>query len=160
MGASKLGWVRRAAVGAAILGSAAAGIAAAQAQPATSETAAVTSCLCLHRALETSSADMKARVAALGALRQRLAGLDAELAREKPKVDVNNPDSVARFKALLERRDAAYHESLGPANGAADAAVARYNERVGEYNRDCAGRPFDAVLTHRVEAALVCPPVR
>jgi hypothetical protein len=159
MGASRIGWVRAAAIGAGIASAAAISAARAQA-PLDPEVAAITSCLCLHRAVTMLSADVRARTGALDALRRQLAGLDAELASEKPKVDLNNPDSVARFRALLERRDAAYRGSVGPVDSTAAAAVARYNLRVGQYNRDCANRPFDAALMRQIETALVCPAPR
>lgn len=158
MRAARIGWTRAAAAGAVFVVMAGAGAAEAQ-MPPSSETAAITSCLCLQHAMATLSGEMKAKTGALDEIRHQLADLDAELAREKPKVDVDNPNSVARFKALLDRRDAAYSRSVGPVVSEAREAVTRYNQRVGEYNRDCANRPFDAALLKSVEAALVCPPM-
>jgi len=103
---------------------------------------------------------MSAKTRALDEVRRQLADLDAQLASERPQVDVNNPDSVARYKALLERRDAGYRQSIGPIGADADAAVARYNARVNEYNGQCANRPFDPVLLSEMQRHLSCPPPR
>jgi hypothetical protein len=72
------------------------------------------------------------------------------------QLDVNDPDSVSHFKALLERRDAAYGQ-IGPAQSVAAAAVARYNATVDEHNRRCAGHPFNSALVAEVRADLSCP---
>jgi hypothetical protein len=80
------------------------GAAKAQVPP---EVADITACLCLQREVSALSADMNAKKQALDTLTQQLADLDSQLARERSALNVNNPDAVARYKALLERRDAA-----------------------------------------------------
>src|SRR5262249_45053407 len=97
---------------------------------------------------------------ALNAVQRELTDLDAELARERPQVNVNNPDSVARYKALLERRDAAYRQSIGPVHAEATRATARYNARVNEYNARCANRPFSSALVAAAQTSLMCPPLQ
>ena len=88
------------------------GAATARAQMS-SDPAEITTCLCMQQGVAALSGDMSAKTQALAAVRQHLADLDAQLAQARPNVDVNNADSVARYKALLQQRDAAYQQSLG-----------------------------------------------
>lgn len=124
------------------------------------ESAEIAACLCLDQAVKTLRTDMDTKNQALNMTTQRLADLDAQLAREKPQVSVNNPDSVARYKALLEQRDAAYRQSIGPVHSDAFQATARYNARVNEYNARCANRPFNSALVAAAQAHLMCPPLQ
>jgi len=132
-------------------------IADAQVPPGPSEIAA---CLCLQRDVSTLSAEMNAKNQAFNAVTQQLAGLDAQLVRDRSSMDVNNPDAVARYKALLERRDAAYRQSIGPVHDEAGQATARYNARVNEYNAHCANQPFNSAMVQQVQVNLVCPPLQ
>ena len=122
------------------------------------ESAEIAACLCLQQSVATLSADMSAKNQALDGVKNQLADLDSQLAREKPQVNVNNPDSVARYKALLEQHDAAYRQSIGPVHADSAQATARYNARVNEYNARCANRPFNSAIVAQVQANLVCPP--
>lgn len=133
------------------------GIAEAQVLP---EAAEISACLCLQQAVSAFSGEMTARTQALDAVTRQLADLDAQLARERSTMDVNNPDAVGRFKALLERRDAAYRQSVGPVHDAAAQATARYNAKVNEYNARCANRPFSSALVAQVQPTLTCPPLQ
>jgi hypothetical protein len=124
------------------------------------EVAEISACACLQQAVGALSAEMNAKTQALDAVSRQLADLDAQLAREHSAVNVNNPDSVASYKALLERRDAAYRQSIGPVHGDATQATARYNARVNDYNGRCANRPFNSALVAEVQAHLTCPPLQ
>jgi TolA-binding protein len=146
-------------LGASLLGFAGASAAWAQV-PVSSDPAEITSCLCQQQGVATLSADMSAKTQALATIRQQLADLDSQLARARPAVDVNNPDSVARYKALLAQRDAAYQQSIGPVVAAADQATARYNSHVSAYNAGCASRMFDAEIMAQIQAHLACPPLQ
>jgi hypothetical protein len=123
-----------------------------------SDPAEINACLCLERGVATMARSMNDKTQALNAVRQHLADLDAQLARERPLVDVNNPNSVDRFKALLDRRDAAYRDSIGPVVSEADQAVARYNALVGQYDRQCALHAFNSEIMNELRAHLSCPP--
>src|SRR5215471_8355746 len=123
------------------------------------EPAEINACVCLQLASGALAADKDAKSQALAAASQQLADLNAQLASERARIDVNNPDVVARFKVLLERRDAAYAQ-ISPAQSAAATAVARYNVSVGEYNQRCAGRPFNSDLVRQIQARPNCPPLR
>jgi hypothetical protein len=105
------------------------------------------------------AADKDAKSQTLAASNQQLTDLDAQLASARARMDVNNPDSVASYKVLLQRRDAAYGQ-INPAQSAAAAAVARYNASVGEYNQRCAGRPFNSDLVAQIQAHPNCQPLR
>jgi hypothetical protein len=156
MMASVIGFGRAAVLRLGFLALSAPGVANAQVPPGPAE---INACLCLQQAVSTLSAEMNAKTRALDAANSQLADLDAQLAAERPLVNVNNPDSVARYKALLERRDGAYRQSIGPIHADATQATARYNARVNEYNRRCAGQPFNSALVAEVQARLACPPL-
>jgi hypothetical protein len=125
-----------------------------------SEAADIAGCLCLQRAVSTLSAEMNAKSQALDTVTRQLADLDSQLARDRSAINVNNPDAVARYKALLERRDATYRQSIGPVHEEAAQANARYNARVSEYNAHCANRPFSSALVAQMQVNLVCPPLQ
>ncbi len=154
-----IGWTRGMALGWGLLAVLAPAAATAQV-PLPPEMAEITACLCLQRAVSTLSADMNARKQALDAVTQQLSDLDSQLARERSAMNVNNPDAVARYKALLERRDAAYRQSIGPVHAQAADATARYNARVNEYNARCANRPFNSAVVAQMQVNLVCPPLQ
>ena len=122
-----------------------------------SDPAEINACLCLERGVDAMARSMNDKTRALAEVRQHLADLDAELARERPLVDVNNPNSVDRYKALLDRRDAAYRGSIGPVVSEADQAVARYNALVGQYDRQCALHAFNSEIMNEMRAHLSCP---
>lgn len=130
---------------------------AAQAQPASTEATDIAACLCLHRSLGALGAEMAARRQAYDTAERRLSRLDARLAHERATMNVNNPEAVARFRALLAERDAAFRRSSGPLASALETAVARYNANVHQYNARCANRPRDPILLRQVEATLSCP---
>ena len=125
-----------------------------------SEAADIAGCLCLQQGVSTLSAEMNTKNQALDTVTRQLADLDSQLARDRSAINVNNPDAVARYKALLERRDAAYRQSIGPVHAEAAQATARYNARVSEYNAHCANRPFSSALVAQVQVNLVCPPLQ
>lgn len=122
------------------------------------EASDIASCLCLGRTVNALNAEMAGQQAAYRANRAELAQLDAQLDSERATLDVNNPEAVAQFRALLARRDAAFRRGTGLAAGTLSSVVQRYNGSVNEYNARCANRPRDPVLLRNVEATLVCPP--
>jgi hypothetical protein len=126
--------------------------------PPPPEVAEITACLCLQQAVSAFSATMNAKKQALDAVTRQLADLDSQLARERSTLDVNNPDAVARYKGLLERRDAAYRQSIGPVHADATQSTARYNAQVSEYNARCANRPFNSAIVAQMQVNLACPP--
>lgn len=130
---------------------------AAQAPPG-GEAAEIAACLCLGQAVSALSADVAAQQRAYAAVQDELSRLDAQLQSERASMDVNNPQSVARFRQVLEQRDAAFRHSTSLATGELNVATGRYNARVNEYNARCANRPRDPALLERAQATLSCPP--
>src|SRR5271154_6448003 len=99
-------------------------------------------CLCLKQAVDDTRTDMTAKQGELSAAQNQVSQLDAQLAAARAKEDVTNPQSVAAFRQLLAQRDAAFRQSNGELITATQAATARYNQAVGDYNNQCAGRPL------------------
>ena len=133
---------------------------AAKAQiPIPNEPAEINACVCLNAASAALAGEKDAKAQALAAVDRQLADLNAQMAAEKPRVDVNSAASVSSYKALLERRDATRGQ-ISPAQAAAAKAVDRYNANVDEYNRRCAGRPFNSELWAQISARPNCPPFR
>ena len=137
---------------------AAAAPAAAQMPPPSPEAAEIAACLCLDQVVAALNAEMSAQQRAYAAIQDELTRLDAQLQGERAGMDVNNPQSGARFRQLLEQRDSAFQRSTSLATGDLNSAIARYGARVNEYNVRCANRPRDAILLGRVQATLSCPP--
>ena len=125
--------------------------------PPSSEAAAIASCLCLQRSLDAAGAARLDRERAYEASRQEVASLDAQLQSGRATLNVDDPAAVARFRQLLERRDAAFRQSSGPLFNQFYSAVALYNERIGEFNARCANRPTNPAVLAQVQATLVCP---
>ena len=118
----------------------------------------VAACLCLRQAVDVLGADMAAKQRSRDEINAELSRLDAELQRARARVDVNDPAAVARFRQLLEQRDAAFRRSTGLVTGDLSSATTRYNARVNEYNARCSNRPRDPGLVASVQATLSCPP--
>ncbi len=126
--------------------------------PLPNEPAEINACVCLQAASAALAGEKDAKAQALAAADRQLADLNAQMAAEKPRVDVNSAASVSRYKVLLQRRDAAFGQ-IGPAQAAAAQAVERYNATVDEYNRRCI-RPFNPDLWAQISARPNCPPFR
>ena len=149
---------RAAALWVAVGGCAIAPFAAAQMPPRSPETDEIAACLCLRQSVDALSLDMAGRQQAHAAAQNELAQIDAQMQGERARMDVNNPQSVAQFRQLLERRDAVFRRSTSLATGELHGITERYNARVGEYNARCAERPRNPDLLRAVQATLVCPP--
>jgi hypothetical protein len=152
-----VGWLRRAALLAAAAIVVALPLAASAQSP---EEAEARDCICLRRAVDALDAEVSTKQQELDRQRAELARIEAELTRERAQIDVNNPEAVAHFKQLLERRDTAFKRANGPLVGEVRAVIARYGARANEYNSRCANRPFDSELLKRMQATLVCPPAQ
>ncbi len=146
--------------GAGLAGLALAAPAYAQMPPGPPEAAEIAHCLCLRAAVDHMRADMTAQQGSYGASQSELGRLDAQLAQERSTLDVNNPQAVARFRQLLEQRDAVFRRSSGVMVSDASAATTRYNEGVAQYNAQCANRPSNPDVVARVQSTLSCPPLR
>ena len=152
--------VRRAAILGSALVAFSAGAARAQVPAPGSELDEISACLCLQHAVATLAADMNAKKQALDEVNRQLVELNAELTRERPLINVNNADAVARYKALLEQHDATYRQSIGPVHANAVQATARYNASVSEYNARCVNRSLNWGLAPQAQEHLMCPPLQ
>jgi hypothetical protein len=128
------------------------------AAPLSGEAADIAACLCLRQAIDRLAADMAATQRSREAANDELSRLDAEMQSLRARMDVNDPAAVARFRQLLEQRDAAFRRSTGLVTGDLTSATSRYNARVNDYNARCANRPRDPGLLASVQATLSCPP--
>jgi len=131
----------------------------AQVPPPPPEASEIATCLCLQQQMGVLHNESARRQGAYDSIRSELGQMDADLARQRSGLDVNNTEAVARFRALLERRDALYRRSIGPVANDAVAAAGRYNGKVGEYNARCANVPRNPDLLARVQSTLSCPPM-
>lgn len=111
-------------------------------------------CLCLKQAVDDSHTDMQAKKAELDNAQGQLAQIDQQLQAARAQQNVNDPQSVAQFRQLLAQRDAAFKQTNGDLIAAAQAATARYNQAVANYNNQCAGRPLPPLPP----GPLVCAP--
>jgi len=127
--------------------------------PPAPEAADIAACLCLQRAVDALGAARIDTERAYEASRREVAELDAQLQNARMGLNVDNPEAVAQFRQLLERRDAAYRSSSGAVFSQYQNVAGRYNERVNQYNARCADHPRSPVLLNQVQATLVCPPV-
>ena len=125
--------------------------------PAPVEASEIAACVCLHRSIDALSANMSARQHSYDDTRAEIGRLDTQLQTMRANMDVNNPEAVARFRQLLERRDTLFRHSTGPLASELSTAVSRYNAATGEYNARCANRPQDPALIDRVQETLSCP---
>src|SRR5712691_7491670 len=125
--------------------------------PPPPEASEIAACLCLQQAVDALGADMNGKQQAYAASQSELAGIDAQMQSERARMDVNNPQSVAQFRQLLERRDAAFRRSTSLATGELHSVTERYNARVNEYNARCANRLRNPRLLQAVQATLSCP---
>jgi hypothetical protein len=114
------------------------------------------SCLCLKQSVDMTHDDMQAKQGELSGAQGQLSQLDNQLAVERARVDVNNPQAVAQFRQQLAQRDTLFRRTNGDLIAAAQAATANYNQAVAAYNNQCAGRP----LPPPPPGPLSCPGVR
>jgi hypothetical protein len=126
--------------------------------PASPEATDIAACLCLKQSVDMLGADMAGKQRAYEEAREALARLDSQLQRARAGLDINNPQAVAQFRELLDRRDAAFRRSTNLATGDVQRVTERYNARTNEYNSRCANRPRDPRLIAQVQATLSCPP--
>ena len=113
-------------------------------------------CPCLKQSVDDLQTDMVAKNSELAAAQDQLRQLDNRLAAARAREDVTNPQSVAEFRQLLAQRDATFKQSNGELIARAQAATARYNQAVADYNSQCAGRP----LPPPPPGPVSCPGVR
>jgi hypothetical protein len=120
--------------------------------------AEIGACVCLKEASDALGADMAAKQNALVETRRQLEQATVDLEAERARMNVENPEAVARFRQKLAQRDALFQRANGSLHAETLTAVERYNARVNEYNARCANRPIDPVLAAQIRATMTCPP--
>jgi hypothetical protein len=129
----------------------------APAAPVAPQASEIATCLCLNRDIGVLGANMSTKQHTHEQVRAELARLDAQLENERSRMDVNNPDAVARFRQLLAERDAMFRRSTGPVANDLSGTTAHYNGKVNEYNARCANQPRDPNLVAQIQSSLTCP---
>jgi len=119
--------------------------------------AEIASCLCLEQGLADSGGELQRQKTVYETARARLDRLAAEIERQRPSVNSNDPVSVDSFKELLAQRDAAQSRFATDETPAYSAAVARYNDLVATYNANCQGKAYDPDALARARQNLFCP---
>jgi hypothetical protein len=117
----------------------------------------VRACLCAEHSLAQQSDALSKRRAAYEQMKQELTALDTRVLTERPKVNVNDPNAVAAFRQLLEKRDVTQRNFAGDQTTQLDQAVGQYNQGVADFNRDCASKSYDAGVLSQVRGNLTCP---
>jgi hypothetical protein len=117
----------------------------------------IRACLCQQQSVNRQTNELAARRQTYDERRRQADALVAEAAARKPQVDINDPAAIAAYSDLLGRRDAAVRNLADDVTPRYAAFVAAYNQRVAQYNQQCAGQSFDAAVSSQVQQNLVCP---
>lgn len=111
-------------------------------------------CLCLKQSVDDANTDVQAKQGELNNAQAQLGQIDGQLAAARAQTNVGDPQAVAQFRQLLAQRDTLFKQTNGDLIAADQAATARYNQAVANYNNQCAGRP----LPPPPPGPLVCAP--
>jgi len=117
----------------------------------------IAACLCLGQTVTRESSELTQRRDAWQEKQRAVNALDAQVTTERPRVNVEDPSAIAAFKTLLARRDAAAQSFAAEDTPKYQSFVEKYNARVAEFNRSCAGKVYDAVAEAQVRRTLSCP---
>ena len=126
-------------------------------QPNEVEVAAARNCLCLEQAVKDRRFELDMRNGIFESSKAELQALEAEAERQRTAVNVNDPNQVDAYRALLARRDAARAHYERTAVPDQQQAVARYNAVVQQLNASCQGRSFTTYAWEAARRDLVCP---
>jgi anti-sigma-K factor RskA len=118
----------------------------------------IRTCLCMQQSLAHQASELTARQQDYEAQRRQVEKLDADVASQRPQVQVNNTSSVAAFRQLLARRDAAQQNFANTVEPQYAALVEAYDRRVAAFNQSCGGSAYDPNVLAQVQQSLACPP--
>jgi len=117
----------------------------------------IAACLCQNQSVTQLRAEVDRQRQAYDTAKADYEGLSAQAEAQRGRVDVNDANSIAAYRQLLERRDAAeYHFKVEVAPPYAET-VARYNQAVQAYNSGCATKMYDSAVLAEVQKTLYCP---
>jgi len=117
----------------------------------------IAACLCENQNVSQLKTELDQQKQAYDAAKADYDGLSAQAESSRGQVNVNDSNSIAAYRQLLERRDTAeYHFKVEVAPPYA-AAVTRYNQAVQAYNTGCATKMYDSVVLAEVQKTLYCP---
>lgn len=120
------------------------------------EIATARTCLCLERAVAERKFEMDVRNGIFEKAQGDLQATEAEVERQRPTVNVNDPAQVDAFRTLLAKRDAARAQYERVAVPDQQQAVGRYNAVVEQLNATC-NRPITTFAWEAARKDLVCP---
>ena len=126
-------------------------------EPAAEEIASARNCLCLERAVDDSAFDQQVRNGLYEKSKADAEALEAEVARTRPTVNVDDRAQIDAFRSLLDRADKARSNYQLTAVPDQQRAVARYNASVEALNAACKGRSFSTYAWTAARRDLVCP---
>jgi len=117
----------------------------------------IAACLCQDQNIIQMRGEVDRQKQAYDEAKANYDGLSAQAEAQRGQVNVNDSNSIAAYRELLERRDAAeYHFKVEMAPPYA-AVVTRYNQAVQAYNASCASKMYDSVVLAEVQKTLYCP---
>jgi hypothetical protein len=137
-------------------------VAAAIAQAASAQTVLrsprdIAACLCEEQNVSGLKAEVDRQKQAYDGAKANYDALNSQAEAGRAQVNVNDSNSIAAYRQMLERRDAAeYHYKVEVTPGYS-AAVARYNQAVQAYNAGCGTKMYDSVALAEVKKTLYCP---
>jgi len=117
----------------------------------------IAACLCMNQNVGQLRGDVDRQRQDYDAAKANYERLSAQAESQRGQVNVNDSNSIAAFRQLLEQRDTAeYHYQVEVEPGYA-AIVARYNQAVEGYNSSCASKMYDSAVLAEVQKTLYCP---
>ena len=126
-------------------------------EPPSVEIQAARNCLCLEQAVGDSRFELQVRNGLYEKAKVDADSLEAEVARTRPTVNVDDRAQIDAFRDLLDRADKARTNYQLTAVPEQQRAVARYNASVDQLNASCKGRSFSTYAWAAARKDLVCP---
>jgi hypothetical protein len=117
----------------------------------------IRSCLCARQSVTALLETLRERQQTYEASQKALASLNNDLEAQRGKIDVYSSAEVDTYKQLLQKRDGAAAAFNGEITASYNAAISRYDQALGGYNANCAGKSYDGAAYSAAQAGLSCP---